>query len=93
MSQQCSTTGVGNPRHVCHHWHGAAQIGTLEFFLFLIIIILKNHSTMRQHNHYYRLFLPFILLWALPPSANILKFVTESSVLKWDQLIVFKPML
>ena len=48
---------------------------------------------MRQHNHYYRFFLHFFLFWAFPPSANMFKLVTESSVLKWDQLIVFKPML
>ena len=45
---------------------------------------------MRQHNHYYRFFLHFILFWAFPPSANMFKLVTASSVLKWDQLIVFK---
>ena len=31
----------------------------------------------------------FILFLAFPTSANMLKLVTESSALKWDQLIVF----
>ena len=38
-------------------------------------------------------FLQFILFWAFPPSANRFLLVTESSVLKWGQLIVFKAML
>ena len=58
-----------------------------------IDIIKKIHSTMRQHNHYYRFFLHFILFWAFPPSANMFKLVTENRALKWGQLIVFKLML
>ena len=81
-----ATTGMG--QH--NHWHTKKR--SISLF-YLIIIIKIIHSTMRQHNHYYRLFLHFILFWAFPPRANMFKLVTESSVLKWDQLIVFKPML
>ena len=38
-------------------------------------------------------FLHFILFWAFPPSLNMFKLVTESSILKRDELIVFNPML
>ena len=43
---------------------------------------------MQQHNHHYRFFLHFILFLAFLPSANMFQLVTESSVLKRDQLIV-----
>ena len=56
-----------------------------------VMVMFFFTTTMQQHNHYYQLH--FILFWAFPPSANMFQLDTESSVLKWDQLIVFKPML
>jgi hypothetical protein len=70
---------------------GSIIIGTLKKKkknnnIFFILLLFKNHRTIRQHNYYYKIFLHFILFWAFPPSAFMIKQFTESSVLKWDKL-------
>ena len=46
----------------------------------------QTHMETHTHTHTH-----FVLFWAFPTNANMFKLVTESSVLKWNQLKVFKP--